>query len=43
MADNVGKFKEKVRDYLEYMQSNGKYKSQTIDFGYDAMEVSERI
>lgn len=43
VADNVGKFKKKVQDYLEYVQSNGKYKSRTIDFGFDAMEVSEKI
>jgi predicted O-methyltransferase YrrM len=42
VADNIGKFKEKMHDYLEYVRSSGKYQSQTIDFDYDAMEVSEK-
>jgi predicted O-methyltransferase YrrM len=42
IADNVGKFKEKVQDYLEYVHGGGKYKSRTIDFGFDAMEMSGR-
>jgi predicted O-methyltransferase YrrM len=42
VADNIGKFKEKMHDYLEYVRGSGKYQSQTIDFGYDAMEVSEK-
>jgi len=42
VADNVGKFNEKMQDYLDYVRNGGKFKSHTVDFGYDAMEVSEK-
>jgi len=42
VADNVGKFNEKMQDFLDYIRNSGKFKSRTIDFGYDAIEVSER-
>lgn len=43
IADNVKVFKEGMRDYLEYVRESGKYKSETIDVGSDAVEVSVKL
>jgi predicted O-methyltransferase YrrM len=38
VADNVGRFKEEVKPYLDYVKN--KYESKTIEVGDDAVEVS---
>ena len=50
VADNVGIFKDKMEDYLEYVRSKGPYKSRTVetllefsDDTKDAMEISEKL
>ena len=43
VADNVGMFKDKVKDFLDYVRKSGKYKSELHDFGFDGVEVSKRI
>jgi predicted O-methyltransferase YrrM len=43
VADNVGKFADKMKNYLQYVRSGEKYASRTVDFGFDAMEISQRI
>jgi predicted O-methyltransferase YrrM len=40
VADNIKMFEDEVRDYLEYVRESENYKSETYDFGDDAMEVS---
>ena len=40
VADNVKIFANTLSDYLDYVRNN--YKSRMHDFGFDAMEVSER-
>lgn len=42
-ADNVKMFAEAMRDYLAYVRDSGKYKSNYYDFGYDGVEVSEKL
>ncbi len=42
IADNVKRFASEVKDYLEYMRSSGKYRSQYKDLGFDGMEISVR-
>jgi predicted O-methyltransferase YrrM len=50
VADNVGIFKDQMKDYLEYVRNNGPYKSRTVetllefsDTTKDAMEISEKL
>jgi len=43
VADNVKMFENRMKDYLEYVRNSGKYKSSSIDFGYDAMEISFKL
>jgi predicted O-methyltransferase YrrM len=43
VADNVKMFEDQLHDFLDYVQGSGKYRSSTFDFGFDAVEVSERI
>ena len=50
VADNVGIFKDQMQDYLEYVRSNGPYKSRTVetllefsDSTKDAIEISEKL
>ena len=43
IADNVGIFKDRMKDFLEYVRKSGKYKSDLRDFGFDGVEVSKRI
>src|SRR3990167_5471822 len=39
VADNVKIFKDDMADFLEYVRESGKFRSETIDFGQDAVEV----
>ena len=43
VADNAGMFKDKMKDFLDYVRKSGKYKSELHDFGFDAVEVSRRL
>ena len=43
VADNVGYFKDDVADYLEYVRTTGRYRSENHPIGGDAVEVSFRI
>ncbi|MDP3883234.1 MAG: O-methyltransferase [Candidatus Staskawiczbacteria bacterium] len=40
VADNVKLFEDELRDYIEYVKGSDNYKSETHEFGDDAMEVS---
>jgi predicted O-methyltransferase YrrM len=42
IADNVGIFSDVLSEFLDYVRHSGGYKSQNIDFGFDAVEVSVR-
>jgi len=42
-ADNVKIFAGQMHDYLDYVRNSGKYDSQYIDFGFDGVEVSEKL
>ena len=42
-ADNVKLFADELRDYLDYVRLGKNYKSETHEFGDDAMEVSYKI
>jgi predicted O-methyltransferase YrrM len=43
VADNVKIFGGQLHDFLDYVRNSGKYRSRTFDFGFDAVEVSEKI
>lgn len=43
VADNAKIFAEEMRDFLDYVRNSGKYKSTFHDFGFDGVEVSERL
>lgn len=43
VADNVKRFEIQMSDFLEYVRNSGKYKSETYDFGADAVEVSTKV
>lgn len=42
-ADNAKVFEREMADYLAYMRNSGKYRSNFYDFGFDGVEVSEKI
>jgi len=42
VADNVGRFKDDVADFLAHVRKGGGYTSKLHDFGSDAVEVSIR-
>ncbi len=42
-ADNAGIFADEMRDYLDYVRSSGKYRSEYFGFGDDGMEVSVKL
>jgi len=42
-ADNVKIFANQMQDYLEYVRNSGKYKSELIDAGFDAVEISIKL
>ena len=43
VADNVKIFKDDMADFLEYVRESGKFRSETIDFGQDAVEVAIKL
>ena len=43
VADNVGIFAATLAPYLDYVRNSGKYQSRLHDFGFDAVEVSQRL
>lgn len=43
IADNTGIFKDRLKDFLEYVRKSGMYKSEMHDFGFDAVEVSKKV
>lgn len=43
VADNVKMFEQAMKGFLDYVRNSGRYRSRTFDFGFDAVEVSERI
>jgi predicted O-methyltransferase YrrM len=43
VADNAGIFAFQMKDYLDYVRSSGKYKSQYVPFGGDGLEVSVKL
>ncbi|HLI46197.1 MAG TPA: class I SAM-dependent methyltransferase [Geobacterales bacterium] len=43
VADNVKMAESRMIDYLTYVRNSKSYKSLTIDFGYDAMEISFKL
>ena len=43
VADNVKIFKDDMEDFLEYVRESGRFRSETIDFGQDAVEVSIKL
>ena len=43
IADNVGVFKDKMKDFLDHVRKSGKYRSELHDFGFDGVEASKRI
>lgn len=43
LADNVKIFAAKMKDYLDYVRTSGKFKSNYHDFGDDGMEVSQLL
>jgi predicted O-methyltransferase YrrM len=42
-ADNVKMFAGEMQDYLDYVRNSGKYKSENIDVGFDAVEISTKL
>jgi predicted O-methyltransferase YrrM len=42
-ADNVKTFSDEMRDYLDYVSSSGKYRSEYIDVGFDGVEISTKL
>lgn len=43
VADNVKIFRDDMADFLEYVRESGHFRSETIDFGQDAVEVSIKL
>ena len=43
VADNVKMFESQLHNFLDYVRHSGNYRSRTFDFGFDAVEVSEKI
>ena len=43
VADNVKIFRDDMEDFLEYVRESGRFRSETIDFGQDAVEVSIKL
>jgi caffeoyl-CoA O-methyltransferase len=43
VADNAGVFVEKMKDYLDYVRSSGKYSSKFVPVGEDGLEISIRL
>ena len=43
VADNAGIFASQMRDYLDYVRTSGKYKSQYVPVGDDGLEISVKL
>jgi predicted O-methyltransferase YrrM len=43
VADNAGIFADQMKDYLNYVRSSGKYRSEYVPFGEDGVEVSVKL
>ena len=43
VADNVGLMADQMKEYLDYVRSSGKYKSEYTSFGEDGVEVSVKL
>ena len=43
VADNVKLFQSDMADYLEYVREGSNYRSRTIDFGQDGVEISIKL
>ena len=43
VADNVKIFKDDMADFLEYVRQSGRFRSERIDFGQDAVEVAIKL
>jgi predicted O-methyltransferase YrrM len=43
VADNAGAFADQMKDYLDYVRSSGKYRSEYVSFGDDGVEVSVKL
>lgn len=43
IADNAGASANRMRDYLEYVRSSGKYSSRYVPVGRDGLEISVKL
>ena len=43
VADNAGIFADQMKDYLDYVRSSGRYRSEYVSFGEDGVEVSVKL
>jgi predicted O-methyltransferase YrrM len=43
VADNAGIFADQMKDYLNYVRSSGRYRSEYVSFGEDGVEVSVKL
>ena len=43
IADNAGASANRMRDYLEYVRSSGKYNSRYVPVGRDGLEISIKL
>jgi predicted O-methyltransferase YrrM len=43
VADNAGFLADQMKEYLDYVRSSGKYKSEYTPFGEDGVEVSVKL
>jgi len=43
IADNAGIFAKKMRDYLNYVRTSGKYSSRYVPVGMDGLEITVKL
>jgi predicted O-methyltransferase YrrM len=43
VADNAGIFADQMKNYLNYVRSSGRYRSEYLSFGEDGVEVSLKL
>ena len=43
VADNAGIFADQMKNYLNYVRSSGRYRSEYVSFGEDGVEVSVKL
>jgi predicted O-methyltransferase YrrM len=43
VADNAGIFADQMQDYLRYVRTSGKYRSQYVPVGDDGLEISVKL